>query len=75
VISLKFGDAVSVRIHGGKASKRTRNRVKENGPKFMFEAHGQMKFDGSVEPAVLFKSLSTKWVGWLPAEEIIVSRA
>lgn len=76
MISLVEGDAILVRINGQTASKRTRNRVKENGPEFIFERSG-MTYNSIAlgnGRAVLLKSRSTNWRGWLPEREIVVSR-
>lgn len=77
MIALSVGDTITVKVNGQAASKRTRNRVKENGPTFTV-----MKImDVSLFPhlgqnvkSVLVASTTTKWTGWFPAEEIIVSR-
>lgn len=44
------------------ASKRTKNRVRENGPEFMMEKMTQDQ--------ILLHSKSTDWIGWLPKSEI-----
>lgn len=52
------------------ATKRTKNRINENGPVFIKKdtctAHSSL----GNGPAVFVVSKSTKWVGWLPSEEI-----
>jgi len=50
------------------ASKRTRNRIRENGPTFTFVKKGRpasLTGDG-----VLLRSKRTGWFGWLPLEEV-----
>ena len=75
MIQLEPGDSVMVKINGQTASKRTRNRVKENGPEFIVQKIGSAHLQlGGVTPAILFASATTKWVGWLPKSEIVVSR-
>lgn len=75
MIPLEPGDAVMVKINGQAASLRTRNRVKENGPEFIVKKVGAAHLSlGGVTPAVLLESRTTKWVGWLPKKEIVVSR-
>lgn len=77
MISLAEGDVVVVKINGQTASKRTRNRVKENGPKFEFVkialTHQTLALQGG--RAVFLKSRTTNWIGWLPEREIVVSRS
>ena len=54
------------------ASKRTKNRIKENGTEF--HSMGQATFQGSGllqgRECMLFQSPRTDWVGWLPLDEI-----
>ena len=61
--------SVNVRINPSKASKRTRNRVKEGGPEFaMF--HLNTNRAGSV----LLRSPKTGWFGWLPKDEVFIEQ-
>jgi hypothetical protein len=56
--------AVRVKINPNTACKRTRNRVKENGPLFEW-------FDNSNRPGeILLRGPLTGWFGWLPLDEI-----
>ena len=75
MIPLEKGDPVLVKTNGQTASKRTRNRVKENGPEFTFIRAGTPSLPSiGSGPAVLLESQRTRWMGWLPAGEISVSR-
>lgn len=66
------GDTVAVRINGQSASKRTRSRVKENGPLFEIVKMGAERQKMRTS-AVLLQSKTTNWLGWLPTKEIVVS--
>ena len=62
------GRVIHVAINPHSASKRTRNRVKEAGPAFTLVKVGM---PASIrEDAVLLRSITTGWFGWLPAGEI-----
>ena len=57
-----------VKKNGQTASLRTRNRINDNGPDFEF-------IENSNRPgSILLKSLKTNWLGWLPENEIIISK-
>lgn len=57
-----------VKKNGQTASLRTRNRINDNGPVFEF-------IENSNRPgSILLKSLKTNWLGWLPQNEIIISK-
>jgi len=61
---------VLVTINGATASKRTRNRVKEHGPRFMYVPNKNRA------DQILLKGVDGKgWNGWLPLWEIKVLRA
>lgn len=51
------------------ASKRTKNRVRENGPYFICESEitDLPLFGGD---SVFLKSKKTNWMGWIPFNEI-----
>jgi len=50
-----------------KASQRTKNRIREHGPKFQVEGEGQGEL---LENAGINWLLSSgKWLGWLPRNE------
>lgn len=64
---------------GEKADRRTKNRLKMNGPLFHVGREipivldgGSVKFlgDGVPVPARLLHSCTTDWVGWVPADHI-----
>jgi hypothetical protein len=58
---------VLVTINGATASKRTRNRVRENGPRFLFIPNSNRA------EQILLKGVDGKgWNGWLPLREIKV---
>jgi len=48
------------------ASRRTKNRIKENGPFFFIKKTGDHFF----ESGILVASEDGDWFGWLPANEI-----
>jgi hypothetical protein len=77
MISLKSGDVVTVNINHETAVKRTKNSVKENGPTFIVV---RTPIQLSIFPelghdvtAICLGSTSTRWMGWLPVEEIIIT--
>jgi hypothetical protein len=74
MIELKVDDAIVVKTNGQTASKRTRNRVKENGPLFTFVKADIIHTTDAGRHCVLLRSTTTKWLGWLPVNEIVVSR-
>ena len=74
MIELKVDDAIVVKTNGQIASKRTRNRVKENGPLFTFVKADIIHTTDAGRHCVLLRSTTTKWLGWLPVNEIVVSR-
>ena len=52
------------------ATKRTKNRLRENGPFFTFVKKGRVK---SLEgESILLRSEKTGWFGWLPLEEVTI---
>jgi hypothetical protein len=60
---------ILVSINGATASKRTRNRVKEHGPRFVYVPNKNRA------DQILLKGVDGKgWNGWLPLWEIKVSR-
>ena len=51
------------------ASRRTKNRVNDNGPEFVLvDESNAFCLDGKA--GVLVHSASTDWFGWLPTDEI-----
>ena len=70
------GDKLSITFNN-KASSRTKGRVNEHGPLFVFFKEIS-SFPGggllSRRECVLVGSLSTGWDGWLPADEIEIER-
>lgn len=65
---LNDGQILKIAINPNKASKRTRNRVKEAGGAFIY--HKNSNRPGSI----LLKSQNTGWFGWLPLDEIRIDR-
>ena len=69
------GDKLNISFNN-KASSRTKGRVKEHGPLFVFFKETR-SFRGagllSSRECVLVGSLSTGWDGWLPCDEIEIS--
>ncbi len=61
-----------VLVAKGNASQRTKNRVKENGPRFELK-RGKSVFISDIGEACLFESEKTGWYGWLPVDEITMS--
>lgn len=74
MIELRENDVIVVKTNGQTASKRTRNRVKENGPVFTFVKIGVIHMTEAGRACALLRSTTTKWVGWLPVSEIVISR-
>ena len=70
------GDKLSITFKS-KASSRTKGRVREHGPLFVFFKETK-SFRGagllSCRECVLIGSLSTGWDGWLPADELEISK-
>jgi len=66
------GDRLKISFNN-KATSRTKGRVKEHGPLFVFFRE-TTSFAGagllSHRECVLVGSLSTGWDGWLPADEL-----
>ncbi len=60
-----------------KASSRTKGRIREHGPLFVFFKETK-SFRGagllSSRECVLVGSLSTGWDGWLPCEELKIEK-
>ena len=54
---------VTIKINGQTASKRTRNRIKENGPDFELKDRNNQ---------TLLKSINGGWFGWLPDNEFVI---
>ena len=69
------GDKLNISFNN-KASSRTKGRVKDHGPLFVFFRETK-SFRGagllSSRECVLVGSLSTGWDGWLPCDEIEIS--
>ena len=59
---------LTIKKNGQTASGRTRNRINEAGPDFELVANSNRP--GSI----LLKSLKTNWFGWLPENEIIITK-
>lgn len=57
---------VTIKINGQTASKRTRNRIKENGPDF------ELKDSSNRNNQTLLKSINGGWFGWLPDNEFVI---
>ena len=56
---------ILITINGATASKRTRNRVRENGPRFVFIPNNNRP------DHILLKGVDGKgWNGWLPVREV-----
>lgn len=56
---------ILITINGATASKRTRNRVRENGPRFVFVPNN------SRPDHILVKRVDGRgWNGWLPLREV-----
>ena len=55
-------------VNGQTASKRTRNRIRKNGPRFI------LAFPKNSRPGEVFlKSINNRgWTGWIPENEIII---
>ena len=70
------GDKLSISFNRG-ASSRTKGRVKDHGPLFVFFRETS-SFAGagllSRRECVWVGSLSTGWDGWLPADEIELTK-
>lgn len=59
---------LTIKKNGQTASGRTRNRINEAGPDFEF-------IENSNRPgSILLRSLKTNWFGWLPENEIIITK-
>ncbi len=55
------------------ASRRTKNRIAENGPEFNLGREMPVVwFDSAEVKARLLHAIRTDWVGWVPADEITV---
>ena len=52
------------------ASRRTKNRIAENGQEFSVRKHRRFNIDGEGPESVLLDALATTWFGWVPVEEI-----
>lgn len=57
-----------VTVNGGTATKRTRNRVREGGPRFWSVPNPNRSDD------ILLWSPVTGWFGWLPKSEIAITK-
>ena len=72
----KGGDKLNISFNN-KASSRTKGRVREHGPLFVFFKETS-SFAGagllSRRECVLVGSLSTGWDGWLPADELEITK-
>lgn len=53
------------------ATLRTKNRVRENGPSFIWDERIKniQTFNGK---CVLLKSIKNDWIGWIPVKEIVI---
>lgn len=56
------------------ANLRTKNRIRDNGPTFILikEIDSFALFEGK---AILVDSLKTKWLGWLPIEQLEIEES
>ena len=70
------GDKLNISFNS-KASSRTKGRVREHGPLFVFFKETK-SFRGagilSSRECILIGSLSTGWDGWLPADELEITK-
>ena len=70
------GDELNISFNN-KASSRTKGRVRDHGPLFVFFKETK-SFRGagllSSRECVLVGSLSTGWDGWLPADELEITK-
>ena len=70
------GDKLNISFNN-KASSRTKGRVREHGPLFVFFKETK-SFRGagilSSRECILIGSLSTGWDGWLPADELEITK-
>ena len=60
-----------------KASSRTKGRVREHGPKFVFFKETKSFLGAGIlssRECILVGSTSTGWSGWLPVSEIEISK-
>lgn len=58
-----------------KSSKRTLNRLHENGPLFhLGREMPEICFGTELVKARLLHSTRTNWIGWVPAEEISIRK-
>ena len=69
-ITFNDGTSVIIKINGQKASKRTRNRVKEAGPEFLLIKTAY--FDRFKTYSALVRS-PKGFFGWLPLNEIVIT--
>lgn len=53
----------------GTAGQRTKNRLRENGPTFRVERRAASCHALGDRPAILLRSESTDWYGWLLVSE------
>jgi hypothetical protein len=59
---------VLVTLNGATASKRTKNKIRNNGPRFI-QAFPKVNRPGEV---FLKSFLVNGWTGWVPEKEIII---
>ena len=67
----KTGDIVELRPTKG-ASQRTKNRIRENGPRFNVRQSPRSVLD--LGESVFLDSDKTGWFGWLPLSEVEVAQ-
>lgn len=71
------GDEIIVSF-SKKASSRTKGRVRDHGPRFVFnDVISSFRGPGTLSgrPCVLVTSLSTDWSGWFPCNEVGIAPA
>jgi hypothetical protein len=60
-------------IASNSASARTKNRLREHGPRFTETKRVQSSLVLGNVPAILVHSNRTDWFGWLPINEVTIS--
>ena len=56
------------------ASARTKNRLREHGPRFTETKRVQCSHVLGDRPAILVHSGTSEWFGWLPLNEILIAQ-
>ena len=69
-MNLDDAQQVLITINGQTASKRTRNRIRDHGPRFLLTSNTSPHQPDSVH---IF-SCSSKWSGWIAKREIIIHK-